>query len=99
METRAPKPATALCVLQACPAELLCSAAHQALFQRNISSDILLQVGLMCLDNREGRAKSAFLRGQSLGRMRSRRGYSQPPEHRKADRTRSIARPCALHFF
>ena len=69
-----------LVVSQAKPATLLCSAARECPFQGKILRDIFIRVGLMCPDNREGREKSALLRGQSLGRMRSRRGYSLPPE-------------------
>jgi hypothetical protein len=69
-----------LVVSQATPAALLCSAARECPFQGKILRDIFIRVRLMCPDNREGRKKSALLRGQSLGRMRSRRGYSLPPE-------------------
>ena len=69
-----------LVVPQATPATLLCSAARECLFRGKILRDIFIRVRLMCPDNREGRKKSALLRGQSLGRMRSRRGYSLPPE-------------------
>ena len=66
--------------LQAKAAALLCSAARDCPFQGKILRDIFICLRLVCLDNREGREKSALLRGQSLGRMRSRRGYSLPPE-------------------
>ena len=49
-------------------------------FAGKILRDNFIRVRLVCPDNREGREKSALLRGQSLGRMRSRRGYSLPPE-------------------
>ena len=61
-------------------AVLLCSAARECLFRGKILRDIFICLRLVCPDNREGRKKSALLRGQSLGRMRSRRGYSLPPE-------------------
>jgi hypothetical protein len=82
-----PKPARfrhlVLTVQQAVRAYSLCNAAHECLFQSKIFRDIAVKLGLVCLDNREGREQSAFLRGQSLGRMRSRRGHSLPPEFRK----------------
>ena len=70
----------ALIDLQARPAALLCSAARYCLFPGKILRDIFIWLRLVCPDNREGREKSALLRGQSLGRMRSRRGYSLPPD-------------------
>src|SRR5262249_15091067 len=80
-------------------AELLCSAAHSCAIPSKIPRDILFAAGLMYQDNREGRKKSALLRGQSLGRMRSRRGNSQPPVSRKADRTRLNCKASCLAFF
>src|SRR3569623_456856 len=65
---------------QASPAALLCSAARYCLFRGKILRDIFTCLGLVCADNREGGEKSALLRGQSLGRMRSRRGNSLPPD-------------------
>jgi len=65
---------------QAKPAVLLCTAARECLFPGKILRDNFIRLRLVCPDNREGREKSALLRGQSLGRMRSRRGYSLPPE-------------------
>lgn len=69
-----------LVVSQAKHAILLCSAARECLFRGKILRDIFIRLRLVCRDNREGGEKSALLRGQSLGRMRSRRGYSLPPE-------------------
>ena len=65
---------------QASPAVLLCSAARYCPFRGKILRDIFTCLGLVCPDNREGGEKSALLRGQSLGRMRSRRGNSLPPD-------------------
>jgi hypothetical protein len=70
-----------LVVSQAKHATLLCSAARECLFRGKILRDIFIRLRLVCRDNREGGEKSALLRGQSLGRMRSRRGYSLPPEN------------------
>src|SRR6185312_847630 len=58
---------------------LLCSATHLPGLRRKIVSDNSSQLGLVCSNNRESEAKSALLRGQSLGRMRSRRDNTQPP--------------------
>ena len=69
-----------LVVSKARHAILLCSAARECLFRGKILRDIFIRLRLVCRDNREGGEKSALLRGQSLGRMRSRRGYSLPPE-------------------
>lgn len=69
-----------LVVSQAKHAILLCSAARECLFRGKILRDIFIRLRLVCRNNREGGEKSALLRGQSLGRMRSRRGYSLPPE-------------------
>src|SRR5437899_3066312 len=65
---------------QASLAALLCSAARYCPFGGKILRDIFTCLGLVCTDNREGGEKSALLRGQSLGRMRSRRGNPLPPD-------------------
>ena len=71
--------AFALFVWQALPDELLCSAAHSGPFRDKFPRDIVRALGLVSVDKREGGTKSALLRGQSLGRMRSRRVNTLPP--------------------
>lgn len=76
----------------------LCSAAHFGQPSAQNPRDKSARVWSRLLSNEEDEEQFVLLRGQSLGRMRSRRGYSLPPAN-GTDRTRLIARPRALHFF